>query len=175
MGLLSRLGGLFSRELDMAPAARLQRARKMGFEVDRPLYHGTTNQFDEFSGPTWLAREKEYADEFQWATKDEIEKGIAAPTVIQAYARGRLKTVDNDTIEQLGYHPDEIEVLRRQGFDGVQNRDQVLIFDPANIRRTDAAFDPAKSGSGKLLAAIPAAIGGGLLSRWALQPEDYQV
>ena len=49
------------------------------------------------------------------------------------------------------------------------------VFDSKNIRSKFAAFDPSQSDSSKLLAAIPAAVGGGLLSRWAMQPEDYQV
>ena len=77
-----------------------------------------------------------------------------------------------------------IDAIKRSGFDGIrvpydsrsghQPAGEVMVFDPKNIRRTDAAFDPSQEGSSKLLAAVPAAIGGGLLSRWAMQPEDYQ-
>ena len=41
--------------------------------------------------------------------------------------------------------------LAKQGFTGAQWRGidgvEVVVFDPKNIRRTDAAFDPAQSGS----------------------------
>jgi len=36
----------------------------------------------------------------------------------------------------------------------------VVIFDPSNIRSVHAAFDPEKSGSSELLAAVPFAVGG---------------
>jgi len=44
------------------------------------------------------------------------------------------------------------ELLKRNGYDGVRAGDEVVIFDPKNIRDADASFDPSQSGSSKLLA-----------------------
>jgi hypothetical protein len=56
------------------------------------------------------------------------------------------------------------EIMRRLGFDGMQgiaDGHELVIFDPANIRSVNAAFDPEKSTSSTLLAASPfAAVGG---------------
>lgn len=170
MGFLSRIGKQVAKELDMSPAARLQRGRDMGFDVDTPLYHGTATlkPFDEFGGPTWLSTDRAYAQDFAWEVPGDPWKA----RMYEVYARGRFKDVDQNTIERMGYSPEQIAALKREGFDGAKSPDgQVLVFDPANIRRTDAAFDPSQSESRKLLAGVPLALGaGGLLSRWN---EDY--
>jgi hypothetical protein len=46
-------------ELPMDQASRLARAKEMGFDVDNPLFHGTTKKFDEFADrPTFFAPER---------------------------------------------------------------------------------------------------------------------
>jgi len=62
------------------------------------------------------------------------------------------------------------DALRR----GARPGDVYAVFDSQNIRGKFAAFDPSQSGSSKLLAAVPAAIGGGLLSRWAMMQNGDQ-
>jgi hypothetical protein len=44
------------------------------------------------------------------------------------------------------------KLLKQNGYDGVRAGDEVVIFDPANIRSVDAAFDPSETQSSKLLA-----------------------
>ena len=126
----------------------------MGFDVDTPLYHGTAlrKMFDEFNGPTYLSTDKNYAKDFAWETgPDDPFKAH----IVEAYARGRFKEIDQKSIELLGYEPDKIAALKREGFDGARSPDgQVLVFDPANLRRKDAAFDPSQEQSSKLLAGM---------------------
>jgi hypothetical protein len=58
---------------------------------------------------------------------------------------GQVKT--NNRIQQL---------LQAQGFDGAAPiRDEVIIFDPKNIRSTSAEFDPSKADSSNLLSSVP--------------------
>jgi hypothetical protein len=68
---------------------------------------------------------------------------------------------------------DYIDQARTEGHDGVIIRNVIdtydakgkpstirAVFDPSNIRSVNAAFDPTKSGSSELLAAVPFAVGG---------------
>ena len=48
------------------------------------------------------------------------------------------------------------KAAKRGGYDGIIYGDETVVFDPKNIRRADAAFDPAKSDSADLLSANPA-------------------
>jgi len=41
-----------ANDLPMDEASRMARAREMGFDVDNPVYHGTTHKFDEFADVT---------------------------------------------------------------------------------------------------------------------------
>ena len=45
-------------------------------------------------------------------------------------------------------------LARKRGWEGLQVRDEIMMFDPKNIRSRWAAFDPAKAGSRDLLAGI---------------------
>lgn len=227
MGWLSRIGQKAARPLapaadeaalartamlDMSEAARMQRAREQGFDVETPLYHGTTEAFEEFdpaktgskfgydkkgfffSDDPKTARSYSYTPDEKrdsWARFSADGKAMADARTVKTYVR--LK--DPITLEELAAHPEYkrapyedptdiydnnralIEKIS-EGRDGVDLRFRgqrlVNVFDPANIRRTDAAFDPSQSGSSKLLAAVPAAIGGGLLSRWAMMQNGDQ-
>jgi hypothetical protein len=112
-----------------------------------------------------------------------------APTVYPLYIRGKMMQIADyqDLIEAVSKSLTpaqrkakdakriiDLEAQRRakeQGFAGVEQFRAVydnktttgnaLVFDPANIRSVNAAFDPEKSGSSTLLAAAPfAAVGG---------------
>ena len=48
------------------------------------------------------------------------------------------------------------EAAKRAGYDGIIYGDETVVFDPKNMRRAAAAFDPAKSDSANLLSANPA-------------------
>jgi hypothetical protein len=96
--------------------------------------------------------------------------------VIAAYPKGKFKTVDFGG-EKRG-RKEAIDLAISEGYDGVilKNhydaggvQDQYVVFDPANIRSVNAAFDPAKTDSPNLLAGgAAAAVGLGA----ATQGED---
>lgn len=56
------------------------------------------------------------------------------------------------TLPDLARMEGGAEFLRSAGIDGLRRGDELVVFDPANIRRTDATFDPSQEGSSKLLA-----------------------
>jgi len=56
------------------------------------------------------------------------------------------------------------EVMVDDGFSGFQVSDEIVVFDPKNIRSVNAQFDPKNKDSSKILAsAAPIAVGAGLL------------
>jgi hypothetical protein len=109
--------------------------------------------------------------------------------VMPVYARGNLKTVDMqgaryaDNDEQLTQLAKQ---AKREGFDGLllQNfsdealnrfnpTDHVLVFNPANIRSTNAAFDPASKQSANILAGV-GAVGAGAAMTGAIRPPEQK-
>jgi len=112
--------------LDMSPEARLARAKEMGFDTSRTLYHGTKSEFDEFN-----TTRGDYGDGVYLTPNQYIANQYAGWTdganVRPVYVRG-------DVLEANGGNT-------------------VLVSDPRNIRSVNAAFDPAKSDSADLLAA----------------------
>src|SRR5262245_10550104 len=60
--------------LPMDLASRMARAREMGFDTDRTLYHGTSSTFDEFNPGNrsiYLTDKPEIADIYANVRKDE--------------------------------------------------------------------------------------------------------
>ena len=111
--------------------------------------------------------------EWAWdiARRLGLEDALPKPNVIPIYARTgkQLKTSD----------PQKAKQAQSQGYDSVlydgpgtvDGQPEIIIFDPANIRSVHAAFDPEKSGSSELLAAVPFAVGG-VGSGAAMQEND---
>jgi hypothetical protein len=71
-----------SHGLDMSHAARMARAKEMGFDTENPLYHGATSQIDEFqarpfggSGPgvVWTTPTARHAD---WYNNTRFDANI---------------------------------------------------------------------------------------------------
>jgi hypothetical protein len=63
-------------------------------------------------------------------------------------------------------------LLKQNGYDGVRAGDEVVIFDPKNIRSAEAAFDPSETQSSKLLAGVSGVMGLGTLSAGATLQRD---
>jgi hypothetical protein len=62
------------------------------------------------------------------------------------------------------------EVMADDGFSGFQVSDEIVVFDPKNIRSVNAQFDPKNKDSSKILASpAPVTIGAGLLGNAAVQ------
>jgi hypothetical protein len=84
------------------------------------------------------------------ATGDEYEAAYKAATDSLGIQRG---VVDQQT--KLKIRSDiqnkAQEILKEQGFDGVQFMDEVMIFDPKNVRSINAEFDPTRADSADLL------------------------
>ncbi len=151
-------------DIPMDLASRMARAKEMGFDTDRVLYHGTHADFDEFQPSThgnigpgvYATNVPDFAGQF--ATS---EGGRTMPIM----ARGDFMPY-SDWME-LAYGPRPagesvsqttarvMEEAQKRGFSGVEygGNNTVAIFDPRNIRSVNAAFDPSKSDSANLLAA----------------------
>lgn len=127
-------------DLPMDLASRMARAKEMGFDTERTLYHGTSSDFDQFDphrymetfgnpgngrpdSPMYFAKSPEYAN---YVADYKAERTGGAPSVMPVFLRDAKQWAD---------------------------RREVVVTDPRNIRSVNAAFDPAKSDSADLLAA----------------------
>jgi len=109
----------------------------------------------------------------QTLTDDDIIKNYdglideigANDDVVEWREGGSLADASGENLMSLmnEYRP---ELARELGYDGARFGDQIAIFDPKNIRSTNAAFDPDKKDSSNLLASIGAGTvaGGAALS-----------
>jgi hypothetical protein len=190
-----------ANSLPMDVESRMARAREMGFDTSRKLYHGTGRDFDRFepSGPreslgsgvytSDLARDaNDYAvvEVFDPATnRYSVDPGMVYPL----YARGKLFKYDGDNLPETLARVEEIlpgasrgatkwslgrnsqafaNALKDAGYAGIDHSwhegrarfNQVNIFDPANIRSVNAAFDPSESASSNILYANGGKSGG---------------
>lgn len=238
-GAVGSAGGRLGA-LPMDEASRMARARELGYDTDRLLYHGTFSNFDEFNANLVKSRHRgdnESVPQVHTTTVSS-EAETYGPNVMELYARGNFKDIDNpmsmqdalakrmrnfaqdrkraisedewrgvesplkyETAEAAERLADLVDLSRtdgvyahalmqsnlakakRSGYDGVRIRggwgdeyagDHYVIFDPKNIRSTQAAFDPAKSNSANLLASNPPTAAINALIAAALQgyPEE---
>lgn len=159
--------GTVINSLDMSEASRLQRAREMGFNPDETWYHGTQQKFDSFKpsedgtlGPgVYLTTDEKHAQHFTG------NKRGARGEVLPTHIRGRIATWEDVPPEITkvpffkemfgGTSPayEAAKWAQENGYSGFRlPMGEAVVFDPKNIRRTDAAFDPAQSHSANLLA-----------------------
>jgi hypothetical protein len=175
--------------LDMSTEARMQRAAEQGFDTSRPLYHSTNASFDAFEVPdggflkfgkgVYTAPNAKYSDRYIRENRD-IETGYKeGANVMPLYARGKIASekdweaarqeMISEGVAPAGYNPQQEEIQRRlkeKGFDGLNMfGNEIIIFDPKNLRSVNAAFDPAMRGSANLLATAA----GGTISLSALR------
>ena len=152
-GVLSKAKGLL-----MDTPSRMARAKEQGFDVDTPVYHGTSEDFDSFDP------DRAIGTQF-WSTtnKAEIESGD-----VGAQGSGVIKEMYHKIKNPAGWEEYDkfgIDELISRGYDGLKLPDgngnyTYTAFDPSQYRSVDAAFDPAKTGSSNLLASNPAATAG---------------
>jgi hypothetical protein len=184
-------GGLRSpARLPMDEAARLARARDMGFRTSMPLYHVSGESFSSFrSVPTSAdglatpgvsaALNPEVANEFAAARRS----GPANPQIYPLFHRtdnpARLDLTGRET------HAQVVETLRDafdRGHDavmlrnyttpgGIEGQNIVIVRDANQLRSPFAMFDPARRDSANLLAGLAgaAAIPAGALAIPAAQ------
>ena len=166
------------RGLDMNPEARMQRAQDLGFDTSRPLYHSTNSSFDAFEVPeggflkygkgVYTTPKPQYADRYIRENRDLESAYKEGANVMPLYARGKIATekdweaarqeMMSEGVTPSGYNKQQAELQRRlkeQGFDGLNMfGDEIIIFDPKNIRSTNAEFDPTKADSADLLSSV---------------------
>jgi hypothetical protein len=164
----------------MNPEARMQRAQDLGFDTSRPLYHSTNASFDSFEIPeggflkygegVYTTPKPQYADRYIRENRDLDSAYKEGANVMPLYARGKIATekdweaarqeMMSEGVTPSGYNPQQAEIQRRlkeQGFDGLNMfGDEIIIFDPKNLRSTNAEFDPAKADSADLLSSVGA-------------------
>ena len=155
--------------LDMSPEARLARAREMGFDTSRTLYHGTDRDFESFNpsqsgayGPgVYVTPDADYANRYAIGRSGCEQETLIMPLHVRGdMADGMLYESLKREARASGVPDDQIAMavqqqLQDMGYAGVEGRanQAVTVFDPSNIRSVNAAFDPAKSDSANLLAA----------------------
>jgi len=150
-------------DLDMSPEARKKRAEEMGFDTGTVLYHGTSGTFDEFRvsdrgkmGPgVYLATDAGYAGRYV---------GNESPSIMPVYVRGKIGTLADHapysdmarelTLNVAEWKKTTNELMAGDGFAGYQVQNEIVVFDPRNIRSVNAAFDPAKADSPNLMYAM---------------------
>lgn len=170
-------------------AARLARAKAMGFRTDMPLYHGTGADFPAFSPehlgsatrtPTakiayWSTRDPTYAAEY--AALPASRGQDTGPNVLPLFHRpGKHGQLDLDGSELEPEVAGTIQDAFDAGYDSLLVRqpgvpDKVAVKNPNQYRSVFAKFDPAKRDSSDLLASfgLPAVLGGGAAAAAAMQ------
>jgi GNAT superfamily N-acetyltransferase len=139
-----------AKGLDMSQEARMQRAKDMGFDTDRVVYHGTSTDFTQFDP------DKAIGTQF-WSTTNlaEIEAGE-----VGAQGKGVIKELYarvNNPASWKEYDNLGIDELIGRGYDGVKLDDKkggytLIAFNPNQYRSVNAAFDPEFKASPELLA-----------------------
>jgi hypothetical protein len=174
----SSVPGVVVQGLDMSQEARLGRAREQGFDTSRTWHHGTDAEFDAFQArpappysggssvpAVWLTSSPRVAGAFAEAggqpgrvidthiaapNLEVVERGFRSPdweTMDPILQRAREAGKDGVMFKRSNDHPDSMVVDPR-----VWNAsDVVAMFNPSNIRSTQAAFDPANAGKNGLL------------------------
>lgn len=151
--------GATGQAMPMDEASRMARAGEMGFEVDAPLYHGTSTDAAEnikmsgFNGRVFGTPSEDVA-------LDYAENAAAFggdPDVVQFVARPKSGGIDYDLPggETIPFGQGEPE------FTDAWRRGISMGFDPTGVRSVSARFDPRL----KHLANLSAGVGGvGLMS-----------
>jgi hypothetical protein len=186
-GSLGMAGALPPKaDLPMDVASRMERARAMGFDPDRRLYHGTADNITpgfrseparrttaSWAAPVgvWTAESPSVAAEFAaMAAKGRGAPGDSGQNILPLYARrGRTATLrlgkedlDHEVAATLadafdnGY--DSVRLLNYTTPGGIPGQTTWVFKDPSQLRAPFAAFDPARCTSNDLLAgsAVPA-------------------
>lgn len=183
-------------DLPMDLASRLARAKEMGFDTDQTFYHGTDRPFTSFNSSfnenypfaAFFADSPRSASEYAMS---KAQFGNGAPSVMPVYVRpGRQKVHDAKGARFDEIDIDELAVrAAKAGHDSLYVRNVIdpggemerlggtmVVFNPKNIRSTNAAFDPAQSNSSNIMAshAAPAigAAGAGALGAFTRRDEE---
>ena len=164
-------------DLDMSDEARMQRARDMGFDTDTVYYHGTKSSFDSFSKDTFNTNEDrgDYLGEaFYFSPSPKMASDYATwnedegANVIPVYLKMENPLIINgfnDYLEKLDEkgvsyselrgmsNAEKASKIKSLGYDGLVDKQygQVAVFEPEQIRSTNAAFDPKEEEIGNIM------------------------
>jgi len=147
-------------EEGMTPEARTQRAQEQNFNTETVFYHWTGSpEFREFAPSTqgkygpgiYLSDNPNYGEKYVRSGKPRrmplyIRGNLAQKEDVNAaegLARERMAAMEFEGSQFNNVFWDEIgKVLKERGFDGMQYEGETIVFDPKNVRSTEAAFDP---------------------------------
>ena len=135
-----------AKGLPVDKIARETRAVEQGFDVETTYYHGTSESFDQFATPEGLA------GHFTTDTETAAQHGT---NVMPTYLRVQNPvTIMDEDWRMLRDKPDLLQKLKNQGYDAAvsDSTGDLIVFDPSNIRSTNAVFDPDFSVSPRVLA-----------------------
>lgn len=188
--------------LDMSQAARMQRAQEQGFDTEQVYYHGTSSDFDsfrpsktgEFGPAVYLTTSPREASSYSKTNTQGANAGQnVIPVMIRANNLFDANEKDFWSVFKSATDSEAIEKAKAAGYSGIRFRrpvsywddslkkvvdtgemqDHIALFDPANIRSINAAFDPAKRGSSNLMAGVGGVLAGGSALR-ALLPQEQE-
>lgn len=169
-------GGGREQTLPMDQASRMARAKEMGFDVDKQMYHGTAASFDEFSlshgGTTSGSRAgsmgvsvspaPDVAAEFAGlASRPSGDGSRILPLFVRPGRQGRLALDGTERNFEVaatladawdaGFDSVLLKNYTTPGGNTAQN--VVVLKNPKDVRSVNADFNPAMSNSANLLAA----------------------
>lgn len=173
---------------EMEPtAARMARAKEMGFYTDMPLYHGSAREFSEFdpaqSGSTtrsvlsplgvWVARDPVTAGFHSEIAARHLDQGQQIyPLLHRADKPGRVVLKGDESNNRIAgaildaYEKGHDAILfeNYNTPNGAPTRQIMVIRNPEQLRSIFAKFDPNKRDSPDLLATLAAAGAIGVVS-----------
>jgi hypothetical protein len=177
-------------ELPMDAASRNARAVEQGYDPFETWYHGTADDIAAFDPAKSQSRDFGHAGKGTYvASHPGIARAYAntaagsadaniMPLRTSANNPLRISLEEKQALGQAG--PSATARLQQQaiseGFDSIEvimpNGEilEKVIFDPANIRSTNAAFDPANKGKSALLGGL----GGAAVVGGTMTPEEAQ-
>jgi len=85
------------------------------------------------------------------ATETDYDAAYRAATKNLNIARGRAPDIETKIRIRNDIQNETQRLLKNQGFSGVQFMDEVMVFDPKDVRSVNARFDPAMSSSDMIL------------------------
>jgi hypothetical protein len=148
---------------------RMQRAEEGGFDMDNVFYHGTSSDFTELKpstvgdlgGGVYVTPNPEKAGSYAAVRKFmKRQTNNASPNVLPLRVKSDLNYLDLQGGSIMPFDKARINNLKEEGYDGIRQFDsdgnviQMNVFDPKNIRSTNADFDPTKADSSNLLSGI---------------------
>jgi hypothetical protein len=147
-----------AKGLDMSQEARMERARAIGFDISRVLYHGTGKAFSEFNPPAFASGRKrqiyltdkpEIADIYANSANYGLRNG-GAPMMYPVFAKAKKPLIVSDKgpdgssgwvadnlasalgveMPKPGQYGTLYEEAKRQGYDQIQIREMLDIGGP---------------------------------------------